>query len=278
MTIQQVTAIELRKYRSTHSLKETAARFGYTFTGMTSRLSALGIHGSATIKRQSCPLTMSLCQSEILLGNMLGDGHISKLVEGTRQNSHFTINQRTDRSGYVDDLFRLYEPYSRKISYGKTKRPSFVDGRICHDDTCWDGRYTYWCKLRTVSHPVFSECRRRWYKNPYGKSEKIVPRDIRLSWLTVAIWACDDGTCRKADRAFILHTDSFCRSEVRFLIRRLREDLGVRSSMLFSGINRPIIYIGADNVGGFLDGIAPHMPTCFSYKCDTSSWPVLTNY
>lgn len=109
---------------------------------------------------------------------------------------------------------------------GKSKKPVQIGGKVVHN---LSNDYCYWCKLRTICHPAFTVLREKWYIIEKGKSKKIIPCDLKLTWRTAAFWACDDG-CNHDGRTFRLYTDCFSTPEVKFLLDMIKKDLGNRPS------------------------------------------------
>lgn len=208
-------------------------------------------------------------QREIITGNLLGDGSIS-FIKTNNSNCQFYISQSLEKSEYIDFLHKIYSPFSLKCNNAKTKKPSKVDGKICHENKYWNGDYCYRYGLRTVHHPIFKNLRFEWYKFPYGKrSPKIIPQNLKLTWKIAAFWACDDGSnAIKYSRCFALHTECFTENEVEFLIDRLRKDLDVCGKLINrSGSGQPIICFYGDEHDKFVLGIRPFIECkCFANK------------
>jgi hypothetical protein len=260
---------EITQYRQTHSVAETAIEYGLSCSSMQNFLSKYSVFGKATVHRLQCPDKLSQRQEEIFIGNMLGDGSLSYLKPGTNGNSCFRICQKLDSSEYVQGLQQIYEPFSSAYGKKETRKPSTMNGMICHDIKHWNGKYLASSFLYTVCHPLFTEYRKKWYKDPYVKnSQKIVPLDLKLTWQTAAIWMCDDGSnhCSRS-RNLMLHTESFTYDDVNLLRDKLYKDLGIIST-LNKHRDKPTIRIGGDNWFNFIENIKPFIPwKCFQYKC-----------
>jgi len=221
------------------------------------------------LKLSTFPVELTEEQQEIITGNLLGDGGITFPKNGN-ENCQFCISQSLEKTEYIDFLFKTYSPFSLKCRNVKTKKPSRVNGKISHDDKHWQGEYCYRCGIRTVCHPIFTKMRNQWYQSPKKGSPKIIPQDLRLTWRTVAFWACDDGSnAIKHSRCFTLHTECFTEEHVEFLINKLKNDLGVYGKLIRrSDSGKPIICFYGEEHDKFVVGIKPYISCeCFKKKC-----------
>lgn len=122
-------------------------------------------------------MPLTVFQEEVLSGLMLGDGHLS--IGGKAKNPRLRIN-RTDRDmEYAEWIADVFLPYTTNKSLGQT---TYFDPR--YGKTY--GRATF-CTRR---HPDFMPTFEAWY----GTGERRVPRNLRLTAVTVAVWMADDGS------------------------------------------------------------------------------------
>jgi hypothetical protein len=119
------------------------------------------------------------------------------------------------------------------------------------------GRIAY--RFTTRSLPELTEIYREFYQN--GK--KIIPDDLSLHPLSLAIWFMDDGS--KSYRALYLNTQKFHYHEQNKLSMLLKRQFDIKTSL-----NKDKKYyrlrIAVSSVGRFLDIIRPYLLPMFCYK------------
>lgn len=181
-------------------------------------------------------------QISVLVGSLLGDGSIgTPRTSGTK--CKMRKSQISCRAEYLEWHGEIFGNYSKRLTYNRA-------GKVC--------------TFSTIHHQQFSDYRKIWY--PLGK--KIVPTEVELTPISVAVWYCDDGHLSKKSRTIYLSTNCFSENEVDDLCGKLLR-MGV------GGVARgkdqkkqPIIRIGTKGYDTFLDIVRPNIPfKCFQYKC-----------
>lgn len=119
---------------------------------------------------------------QILDGEMLGDGHISKEGDITRSARYMQTAKRLCHLKYLRSFFEDYEI-----------------GCTIHSHTT-NGFKLY--NLQTESSPVFGKYRNEWY---VGR-KKILPSRVDLSPLTLRHWYIGDGTFSDRSICLSVHT------------------------------------------------------------------------
>lgn len=182
-------------------------------------------------------------QRELIAGMMLGDSQIKK------HQAQLHVCQTTHE--YVT-LKRL-------------ALNNFVcqHGRESEGTAC--GEYTRkprsWFYLKT--EPWVKRERQRWYKD----NKRIIPDDVELTPLTLAVWYMDDGTVRGGS-GVQLCTDRYSAEDVEKLIVKLNA-LGIVSRRAGKGarsIKYPRILITSKGFHAFIDKIGPYVSPEFRYK------------
>ncbi len=149
--------------------------------------------------------------NSILVGHMLGDGHIAKVQKG---NSYFTIHRKADH--------HLYNVWTKDI---------LKDSNLIISDTYPKLRQSYGSHdfpssyLRTSRDKFWSTQRLLWYKNGH----KVLPRKYikdNFNNLSFLLWFLDDG-----DSVGRLSTDSFPVEDVLFLKDFINKKYGIKFNM-----------------------------------------------
>src|SRR5258708_4711667 len=138
-------------------------------------------------------------QQSILIGTLLGDGTMRK-----KKNAHLEINHCYAQKALVDWMFSKFkslvitEPKWRK---GNGKREAY--------------------RFATQSLPILTPFY-NWFF-PYGK--KVIPDDLKLNPLALAVWFMDDGS--KSRSSIYLNTQQFSKIEKLKLVNILKQQLGL---------------------------------------------------
>jgi hypothetical protein len=187
-------------------------------------------------------------QREIIIGNILGDGYICLNKYGT---SNLEIKQAERKKEYVFWL------------YGQLRNLCKSSPRQRRDNLQWYFRTRYTQEF-TDLHKIF-----------YPNSKKIVPKnisDLLISPLSLAIWYMDDGTLdyRPKDHfAFSLTTHSFSVRDTYYLVRALKKNFGIESTVfnnLIRGKRYSRLYIGSKGREKFFHLVRPYILNCFKHK------------
>ena len=161
---------------------------------------------------KSCKILPNLSefQMDVLIGSLLGDGHLHKL-NNERSNSHFGKSQTTLKKEYLDWHNNIFKEYSSGVypCWSKSKI-SCKNNKIIHLKVKRRlSSYAY----RTFNHEIITELRNKWY--PDGI--KIIPSDLSLNSQRIAVWYFDDGSNDTKSRRATICTNSFSLNEVEFL-------------------------------------------------------------
>ena len=150
---------------------------------------------------------------EVISGHLLGDGNLHK------------------RTPTCNTVFRI-ERCLRDEDYLKWSSKKLIrilnKGGICyhiHKNKKTNKEYKS-CSFRTKYDECLNPILEKWYP----KGIKIVPDDLQITPLILAIWIADDGCIRKntSNKSFVLNiaTNGFSKKYVVFLVRLLREKYG----------------------------------------------------
>lgn len=157
-------------------------------------------------RRNSCNLSQKAI--DWIYGELLGDGYLRK---GSCRATLFSYASKyLEYAEYVRDTLN---------SFGIEQVGRIYKRHLTHRNmNC----YTYDYVSR--AYPELLVIRKKWY--PKGK--KIVPRDIKLTPLTVRQWYIGDGSLVKS-KFITLYTQCFTVYDVNWLVKQLRK-LGFKAN------------------------------------------------
>jgi hypothetical protein len=221
-------------------------------------------------------------QLEFIDGSMLGDGSICHDRNKPNRNWWFSKGQSMfSHSGhnkieYMNWHMFMMGEHSQKLGehHGKAK---FPDPQFNTDKIY--SKYAF----ATCHHPIWNRVGKRWYMHDSqgclmyhpvtNRKIKIVPQDLILTPLMLCIWYMDDGSNYPKDANLTLETEGFAKTEVEFLIERLKVDLGIVAKLKKARNDQWRIYVGRKSYFEFIDIVKPHVHwNCFGYKTDTSAY------
>lgn len=179
-------------------------------------------------------------ERQIIIGSLLGDGYM-RIMPG-RSNAFLEINHSIKAKEYVDykykSLKRLCEsaPKERKTN---------------------EGREAY--RFFTRQFKELTELYGQFYK----QGKKIIPSDIVIDPVILAVWYMDDGS-KSRDRDVYLNTQQFSITDQNKLLYCLRS-LGIQARL-----NKDKKYfrirILKDSINDFMRIIYPHVVDSMKYK------------
>lgn len=186
--------------------------------------------------------SLSQIQISVIIGSLLGDGYL-RIVPG-RRNAFLEVNHSFSQKEYVDWKYSIL----KDITVSAPKKRVIDNVRIAY-------------RFYTKQHPEIT----RLYKIFYKNGKKIIPNNIHLTPLSLAVWFMDDGSkCRTSD--VYLNTQQFDPSDQRKLIDILKEfDLEAR-------LNKDKIYTRIrfikSSLPEFRKLISPFITTSMKYKIE----------
>ncbi len=205
---------------------------------------------SKEIKARKIKLKLNKTQREILVGLLLGDGHLE--TRNCGRTYRLKVEQSLRKSDYVLWLYENFENFVLKKPKEKEK--------------VRDGVKTKNIWFSTVSHGSL-----RFYAQQfYASGKKVVPKMIGklLSPLALAVWFMDDGSVKsKNHKAKIINTQCFSKSEVMLLIKTLEEKFQI-SAKLRRQREGWQIYILSESVDRFRKIIGKYVIDSMRYKLD----------
>lgn len=204
------------------------------------------------IKSLAKSIKLNQQQKEILIGLILGDGHLETQNQGRtfRLKVEHSLNQKE----YVD---WLYEHFKDLVLTSPQVKLQTVAGQP---------RQKYW--FSTISCGPLRFYAQQFYPN--GK--KLVPRIIGklLTPLSLAVWFMDDGSLKSsAHRARIINTQCFDDESLKRLQDVLFTKFNVQTTLRKQKEGNQI-YIPSSEIEKFIALVKPYVIPSMEYKIDLS--------
>ena len=165
------------------------------------------------LRRLKASLVMSDRQKQILTGMLLGDAHLERQAGALA--ARLKIEHSLAQSTYVEWKFREWRDWVRTPPKARVRR-----NRL--------GTQSTNIGFTTLSHVEFERFRLRFYRD----RRKVVPEDLELTPLSMAVWFMDDGSRKSGQcRGLYLNTQSFTAAEVDLLQAVIRRHVGVETTV-----------------------------------------------
>lgn len=189
---------------------------------------------------------LSARQKEILIGTLLGDGHLEK----NGRYSRLRVDHCDRHKDYVFWLVKELAPFSLG--------PRHIDEK----DKRSGKTYSRW-HFSTRSLPIFDEFRELFYNN----KKKIISLSLlkRITPFSLAVWYMDDGFRRQDSKGFYLCTSSYTMAEQNILQIILKKRFALQTKIHFQHeLGR--IFIPSAFADKFNEVIKPFVLPIFTYK------------
>jgi len=199
------------------------------------------------LRQYKASLRMSERQRRILEGMLLGDGHLER--QRGALVARLKVEHSISQSPYVYWKFNEWRDWVRTPPRERQRR-----NRL--------GSVSTNVGFSTLSHFELEKVRLRYYRD----GRKVIPEDLELTPLTMAVWFMDDGSRKSSQcRGLYLNTQSFNFAEVEFLRKVILRDVHVATSVRQQSDGLQI-YIPSPSVAEFHAFIADEMLPCMMYK------------
>lgn len=184
-------------------------------------------------------------QKSVITGTLLGDGYI-RIVPG-RQNAFLEINHALSQHAYVEwkyDVLKNISAGVPKVRNGNGERQAV--------------------RFHTRQSQELTE----FYKQFYVNRTKVIPKDLRLDSVSLAVWFMDDGSrCRESD--VYLNTQQFDTMSQLILVEALSE-LQLEATLNKDKEYQRIRFL-KKSIPRFFEIIKPHIIPSMSYKIGLES-------
>jgi hypothetical protein len=192
----------------------------------------------------------------ILIGLMLGDGHIYKT--SPTSNSRFEISFGKDRvlfANWIGDLFKEYSNTGIKII--PVKSSSF-----------FSLKFNFRFKTKTL--PIFNYYHNIFYEanNDIWKYNKIVPHNILdlMDSTVLAYLIMTDGNFDKLRNRVRIYTNSYSKADVERLALAINTNLKIYVGVLHDRKDQWILTIGAKQFNLLRKTVSPHFEPSMLYR------------
>jgi LAGLIDADG DNA endonuclease family len=147
------------------------------------------------LREQKALLTMSERQKQILDGMLLGDAHLER--QRGALTARLKIEHSLAQSTYVEWKFEEWRDWVRTPPKARVRR-----NRLGTSSTN--------IGFTTLSHVEFEQFRVKFYRD----RRKVVPEELELTPLSMAVWFMDDGSRKSSQcRGLYLNTQSFTKQK-----------------------------------------------------------------
>lgn len=183
-------------------------------------------------------ITLTTYQQEILVGLLLGDGHLETRNSG--RSYRLKVEHSEEQSDYAEWLFQVYKNLCEQTELYRRVRS--------------DGRVSVGFTTQTTGSFCF------YGQQFYVGNKKRIPPLIHklLTPQTVAIWFMDDGSRKsKKHRTYNIHTLGYTKSDLEFVRDKLLNTLGISSMLHAQRNNTWRLYIGSATADKFTQMIKP---------------------
>jgi len=186
--------------------------------------------------RKNVFLKLTDYQCAVLIGCVLGDAYITK-------RGQIQIEHGASQLEYIQWKYKILQ----SISYGPPTKVVRIDKRNNQQTIA----YRFWTR----------QFFRSWRERFYAGDRKIIPKNLELSPLSMAVWYMDDGHLMEK-RRILLSTDGFSSEDRERICDLLVHFFGIESVTKKNGK----ILIGTKNTRKLTGHIQPFIVQSMAYK------------
>ena len=203
---------------------------------------------SKAIEQRKSSLQLSSRQRSILVGTILGDGHLETQNRGATY--RLKIEHSIKQKDYVEWLYQEFKEWVLTPPQSKSKQ---LNGE----------------QFENYNFQTISVGKLRFYaKSFYKHKTKLIPKQI-AGWLTplaLAVWFMDDGSAKsKNHRAVIFNTHCFSKSDIGLLQAALLSKYGIVSTLRKQREGLQLLIVGL-SAEVLYKTIQPYVLPGFEYK------------
>lgn len=203
---------------------------------------------SKELEEKKVSLKLSKRQRSILVGTILGDGHLE--TQNMGKTYRLKVEHSVKHSFYVDWMYDQFKYWVNTPPKSKRKVLHNLEIENYYFQTLSVGQFRFYAK--------------QFYVNGI----KIVPKQIGR-WLTplaLAVWFMDDGSSKsKHHRAIILNTQGFSRKDIDLLRKALSKNFDIESDFRKQKEGLQLL-ISSNSAEKFYKLVEPYLLPNFEYK------------
>ena len=184
--------------------------------------------------------SLTKLERQIIIGSLLGDGYMRIIPR--RSDAFLEINHSIKAKDYVDYKFKSL----KRLCESAPKERETNEGRRAY-------------RFFTKQHQELTKIYDQFYQN----GRKIIPPDLKIDEVILAVWYMDDGS-KSRDCDVYLNTQQFSQNDQRRLLHILRSlDVEARLNKDKKYFRIRII---KNSIKKFMELIAPHVIGAMRYK------------
>lgn len=190
------------------------------------------------IREYKKTLTLNDIQRSILVGTLLGDGHLETQDGG--KTYRLKIEHQLAQKDYLEWIYNQFQKWVHSGIRSRIKKNG----------------YTY-VLFDTYSHGAFRFYAQQFYSNGIKKIPELI--DALLDPMALAIWFMDDGSW-KSDRhqTYIIHTLGYSKKDLELVQEVLKRKFGLETSLHQQKKKYWRLYIKSESANKFKELIEPY--------------------
>ena len=198
------------------------------------------------IREYKKTLKLNDFQRSILVGTLLGDGHLETQDKG--KTYRLKIEHQLSQNDYTEWLYSHLKEWIRNGIYRKTK----ANGKE-------------YVGFTTYSHGAFRFYGQQFYTDGKKKIPKLIKKF--LDPISLAIWFMDDGSWKsKNHKTFIIHTLGFVKKDLEVVQKVMIEKFNIKTSLHRQKDKYWRLYINSESAKDFENIIKPYTDPIQSMK------------
>lgn len=203
---------------------------------------------SKKIEAYKRTLRLTQKQKEILVGLILGDGHLETQNNG--RTYRLKLEHCREQKEYFDWLYENFKEWINKVPQIR-KRSSLGKN------------------IETYCFSTYSSGVLRFYGQQfYPNGKKVIPKIIEkiITPLSLAVWFMDDGSIKSREhKTFLIHTHGYSKNDLELMKKVLEKKFGIKVG-LQKQYTKWRLYIYSESAEKFADLISPYLLPSMQYK------------